>query len=78
MHMKKKLLFVLIPLILSGISGCVKYNGEPRDKKSSSNVPDTSNITPSSGDITPSSDIAPSSQDPASSSDITPTPTPSD
>lgn len=69
--MKKKVLFVLIPLILSGISGCVKYNGEPRnDKKSSSNIPDTSDVTPSSGEVTPSS------QDSNPSSDITPTPTP--
>lgn len=33
--MKKKLLFVLIPLIISGLGGCVKYNGKGKPVKSS-------------------------------------------
>lgn len=28
--MKKKVLFLLIPLLLAGLSGCVKYNGQPK------------------------------------------------
>ncbi len=72
--MKKKILFLLIPLILSGISGCVKYNGEPRQDKKSSSSPDSSEITPSSGDVTPSSDVTSSSSQNPSSSDITPEP----
>ena len=41
--MKKKVLFLLIPLLLTGLSGCVKYNGQP---KSSSKE----KITPSSAE----------------------------
>ena len=51
--MKKKLLFLLIPLLMAGLSGCVKYNGQgkPGGKSStpaSSEVPngDTSSVTP--------------------------------
>ena len=51
--MKKKLLFLLIPLLMAGLSGCVKYNGQgkPGGKSStpaSSEVPngDISSVTP--------------------------------
>ena len=66
--MKKKLLFVLIPLLLASIIGCVKYNGQGKPgKKSSSGIPDTSDVTPGSSDVGPSS-----SADPNPSSDPTP------
>ena len=74
--MKKKLLFVLIPLILASLSGCVKYNGQgkPGKKSSSEQSPDTSEVQPSSSDVSPSSgEEASSSVSPQSSSDpVTP------
>ena len=61
--MKKKLLFVLIPLILASLSGCVKYNGQgkPGKKSSSEQTPDTSEVQPGSSDVIPSSTEEPSS-----------------
>ena len=49
--MKKKLAFLLIPLLACGLSSCVLYNGQGRPGKSttpSSSVPsgDTSSVTP--------------------------------
>ena len=41
--MKKKVLFLLIPLLIAGLTGCVKYNGQP---KSSSKE----KVTPSSAE----------------------------
>lgn len=73
--MKKKVLFVLIPLILAGLSGCVKYNGQGKPgKKSSSDVtPDSSEVNPASSDVAPSSGEEPaSSVAPNPSSDPTP------
>ena len=56
--MKKKVLLVLIPLILTTISGCVKYNGQGKPgKKSSSDAEQSSEVTPSSGEVIPSSDV---------------------
>lgn len=60
--MKKKVLLVLIPLTLTSISGCVKYNGQGKPgKKSSSDAEQSSEVTPSSGEVAPSSDVEPSS-----------------
>ena len=61
--MKKKLLFVLIPLILASLSGCVKYNGQgkPGKKSSSEQTPDTSEVQPGSSDASPSSTEEPGS-----------------
>ena len=45
--MKKKVLFLLIPLIIAGLSGCVKYNGQGKPgKKSSSEPQNTSEVAP--------------------------------
>ena len=50
--MKKKVLFLLIPLLIAGLTGCVKYNGQgkPGGSKNvtpSSSVPsDDSSVTP--------------------------------
>ena len=52
--MKKKLLFLLVPLLLVGLSGCVKYNGQGKpggkstNPSTSTSVPsgDTSSVTP--------------------------------
>ena len=76
--MKKKLLLLLVPLLISGLSGCVKYNGKGKSSKSTS--PASSQVTPS-GDGEGSSVPAPSSSDPgqggSSGGEVTPpTPTP--
>ena len=44
--MKKKLFFLLVmPLILSGLAGCVKYNGRGKSRKTSS-IAETSSVVP--------------------------------
>ena len=67
--MKKKVLLLLIPLLISGLSGCVKYNGKGKPGKSS---------TPSSASVAPSSDESsnPSSSSSSSSSVTPPDPAP--
>ena len=44
--MKKKVLFLLIPLIVAGLSGCVKYNGQGKPGKKSSEPQNTSEVAP--------------------------------
>ena len=56
--MKKKVLFVLIPLLILGLTGCVKYNGQGKPGKKSSEPQNTSEVAPN-----PSSDAAPTSGD---------------
>ena len=55
MSMKKKVLFLLIPLLITGLSGCVKYNGQgkPGTNKSAA-TPATSSVAPE-----PSSSLEP-------------------
>ena len=74
MNMKKKVLFVLIPLIIMGLSGCVKYNGQGKPGKKSSEPQNTSEVAPiPSSDATPTSgEEQSSSQAPAPSSEVTP------
>ena len=77
--MKKKLLFLLVPLLIGGLSGCVKYNGRNRNSNKSSSNPDASDVSSASdlsGDSTDaslppegSSDNSDSSAIPGSSSD---------
>ena len=53
--MKKKLLFLLVPLLLAGLSGCVKYNGQPRSNNGVTPTPTSSN-NPSPSSSGPSGD----------------------
>ena len=46
--MKKKLFFLLVPLVLSGMVGCVKYNGRGKNHGKSSSEVATSSVAPSS------------------------------
>ena len=75
--MKKKLLFVLIPLIMASLSGCVKYNGQGKPGKKSSQPEGASEVVPGeSSEVTPTSGNENSSIAPGSSQNI-PDPTPS-
>ena len=62
--MKKKLLFVLIPLLLASISGCVKYNGQDPQKDkvkpdvTSETSDDTSSSSSDTSDTSNSSDTS--------------------
>ena len=48
--MKKKLLFLLIPLLISGMTGCVKYNGKGKNRGKTTSTPAVSTSTlPDSG-----------------------------
>ena len=47
MVMKKKLFFLLIPLIISGMTGCVKYNGRGKSRKSNTSA-ETTSVAPES------------------------------
>ena len=62
--MKKKLFFVLIPLLIGGLSGCVKYNGQGKPgTKSSGQAASVSKDTPfgSSHNVTPATSNSDSS-----------------
>lgn len=50
--MKKKLLSLLIPMFLIGLTGCVKYNGQPKDSSKEKIIP--SSAEPISYSIEPS------------------------
>ena len=45
--MKKKLFFLLIPLVISGMTGCVKYNGRGKSRRSTSTPAETTSVAPS-------------------------------
>ena len=57
MSMKKKLLSLLIPMFLIGLTGCVKYNGQPKDSSREKIIP--SSAEPISYSIEPSIPPAP-------------------
>lgn len=53
--MKKKLILLLIPLVLSGLTGCVKYNGRGKDRGRNSSQAETSSVIPDQSQPTGSS-----------------------
>ena len=57
MTMKKKTLFLLIPLLLAGLTGCVKYNGQAKSSSKEKIVP--SSAEPVNYSIEPSTPPAP-------------------
>ena len=79
MSMKKKLLVLLVPFLLVGLSSCVKYNGQGKPgKKSSEDAPTESSVPAPEGssDAAPISCIDNSSAVPGSST-VIPDPEPS-
>ena len=50
--MKKKLLFLLVPLLIAGLSGCVKYNGQGKPG-GSKNVTPSSSVSSDDSSVTP-------------------------
>ena len=66
--MKKKLLVLLMPLLLFGLTGCVLYNGQGKPSKSSAAPKESSQVTPS-GD---NSSGEPSSTPSGDASSVTP------
>ena len=75
--MKKKLLFLLMPLLLCGMTGCVRYNGQGKPSKSSSSQKEESSISSSdtasediSSDVSSESGQSQDSSDVSSESDI--------
>ena len=52
MSMKKKVLFLLVPLLIAGLTGCVKYNGQPKSSSKEKITP--SSAEPISSSIEPS------------------------
>ena len=64
--MKKKLFFLLIPLLISGMTGCVKYNGQGKPSKSTN----TSEKADSSKDNSKSESASDSEVNPSSSADL--------
>ena len=68
--MKKKLLVLLMPLLLFGLTGCVLYNGQGKPSKSSATPKESSEVTPS-GD---NSSTEPSSTPSGDNSSVTPQP----
>ena len=57
MSMKKKVLFLLIPLLLAGLTGCVKYNGQPKSSSKEKITP--SSAEPINNSVEPSTPPAP-------------------
>ena len=55
--MKKKVLFLLVPMLLVGLTGCVKYNGQPKSSSKEKIVPSSSE--PINNSIEPSTPPAP-------------------
>lgn len=80
--MKKKLLFLLVPMMAMIMTGCVKYNGQGKNGSKSSKEPQSQQSSESSGEpassADPAGDSSTSSQsgDSSSSSSQTPTPEP--
>ena len=56
--MKKKVLFLLIPMLLAGLTGCVKYNGQGKSSSKEKITP-SSAVDPASYSIEPSTPPAP-------------------
>lgn len=55
--MKKKVLFLLVPMLFAGLTGCVKYNGQPKSSSKEKIVPSSSE--PINYSIEPSTPPAP-------------------
>lgn len=55
--MKKKVLFLLVPMLLAGLTGCVKYNGQPKSSSKEKITPSSSE--PINNSIEPSTPPAP-------------------
>lgn len=67
--MKKKLLFLLVPILMAATTGCVKYNGKGKNRSKTSNTP-----TSQESSIAPESSSQGGGQ--TSNSSYTPTPIP--
>ena len=53
MKMKKKLLFLLVPLLMAGLTGCVKYNGQGKPGGKSATPTPSSSVPSGDTSVTP-------------------------